>query len=655
MTPRPDPDTLLRQVQEAEARQARGRLKVYLGAAPGVGKTFAMLLEARALVEAGRDLVVGVLETHGRHDTTALAEGLELLPRKDPPGPGAALPEFDLEAALARRPGIILVDELAHTNAPGSRHPKRWQDVLDLLDAGLEVHTTLNVQHLESLKDAVAQITGVAVRETVPDTLVEQADEVELVDLPPDELLERLREGKVYVPEQARHAQAHFFRKGNLLALRELALRHTAENVYTQMRRYREAEGIHKAWSTGDRFLVCIGPGPLSERLIRATRRMAATTGAPWVALHVESPRRLPFSETERASIERHLRYAEKLGAETAVIEGGPRITGAILAFAQSHHITRIVVGKPSRHRWVDLLLGSPMDDLLRHSGDIDIYAITGEPERTPDAARRPRRALPLRNHLRAVLVVGLATAAGLAAGPRAPLADVALVYLLGILVVAARWGRGPSLLATLLSVATFGFAFLPPPFRFAVGDLRHLGTLAVMLAVGAAAGDLTERLRAQARLAREREARSRALLQLGQELGRCTGPAELVAAAAVQVNRAFRSRTVILQPEPTGRLAPPAQAPFWSDQEQGVAQWAFDHARPAGLGTSTLPGARATHLPLPGAQGTVGVLSLVPDGRPAWEEPPQRQLLDAYATQVGLALERALAVERTPAGPPAR
>ena len=649
MPPRPDPDDLLRKVQEAEARQHRGRLKVYFGAAPGVGKTFAMLLEARALVEAGRDLVVGVLETHGRHDTEALAEGFEVLPRKDLPYMGRMLPEFDLEAALARRPEVILVDELAHANAMGSRHAKRWQDVLDLLDAGIEVHTTLNVQHLESLKDAVAQITGVVVRETVPDTLVEQADEVELVDLPPDELLERLREGKVYVPEQARHAQTHFFRKGNLLALRELALRHTAENVYTQMRRYRETEGIHRTWATGDRLLVCIGPGPLAERLIRATRRLSATSGAPWVALHVESPKRWKFSEEERASIERNLRYAEKLGGETAVIEGGPRIHEDILAFAQSRHITRIVVGKPSGHRWLDLLLGSPLDDLLRHSGDIDIYAITGEASRAPEPARfRPRLTSPLRNYLLSVLVVGLATGASALAFPRTMLADIVMLYLLGILVVATRFGRGPSLLASLLSVAAFDFIFIPPYFTFAVADFRHLGTFSVMLAVGVVTGNLTERIRAQARLAREREARTQALFQLGQDLARSPASAELAAAALAHLNRTFRCRALILQPDGTGRLLPPRQAPFWSDQEQGVAQWAFDHARPAGLGTSTLPGARATHLPLQGAEGTLGVLCLVPEGRPAWEEANPRQLLDAFAIQIGLALERALLGERS-------
>jgi len=636
-------------VQEAEALERRAKLKVFFGAAPGVGKTFAMLLEARERQAEGLDVLVGVVETHGRSETAALLGGLEILPRRDLAHSGQFIPEFDLDAALARRPVLILMDELAHDNVRGSRHAKRWQDVLELLDAGIDVFTTLNVQHLESLKDVVAQITGVVVRENVPDTVLERADEVELVDLPPDDLLVRLKEGKVYLPEQARHARDHFFRKGNLLALRELALRHTAENVDAQMRRYRESEGIRKTWAAGDRLLVCVGPDGLSERLIRATRRMAGSLGAPWVALYVESPRHLKFSEEERTRVEENLRLAEKLGGETVVIEGGGRTDEDILAFAQDRNITKIVVGKPSRAKWLDLFAGSPVDDLIRHSGDIDIYVITGETTKPAPAGFRSRITSPARNYLLSVLTVGLATLVASLVFRRTELADIVMIYLLGILVVATRFGRGPSLLASILSVAAFDFIFVPPYFTFVVSDFRHVGTFSVMLLVGLVIGNLTERIRAQARLARAREQRTQALFRLGQELARSAGSAALVASAIQNVATQFQSHAVVLLPDGSGRLGAPAhQLAFpLSEQEQGVAQWVFEHGEPAGLGTLTLPGARATYLPLQGARGILGVMGVLADGAPQWMEPDQRQLLEAFANQTALALERAQLAEQ--------
>jgi two-component system sensor histidine kinase KdpD len=651
--PRPDPDALLRKVQAEEARENRAKLKVFFGAAPGVGKTYAMLSEARERSGEGVDLVVGVVETHGRSETAALTEGLEILPRKELAYAGQFFPEFDLDAALARRPGLILVDELAHTNVMGSRHAKRWQDVMELLDAGVDVYTTMNVQHLESLKDVVAQITGVTVRENVPDTVMARADEVELVDLPPEDLLVRLKEGKVYLPDQARHAREHFFRKGNLLALRELALRHTAENVDAQMRRYMESEGIRKTWAAGDRLLVCVGPDGLSERLIRATRRMAGSLGASWVALYVESPRHFKFSEAERNRVEENLRLVEKLGGETAVIEGGGRTDEDILAFAQNRNITKIVVGKPSRPKWVDLLAGSPVDDLIRHSGDIDIYVITGETtKQAASPSLRSRLTSPLRNYLLSVITVALATAIAGLIFRRTELADIVMIYLLGILIVATRFGRGPSLLASLLSVAAFDFIFVPPYFTFVVSDFRHVGTFSVMLLVGVVIGNLTERIRAQARLARAREQRTQALFRLGQELARSAGTTALVASAIQNVATQFQSHAVMLLPDASGRLETsthPLAFPL-NDQERGVAQWVFEHDEPAGLGTLTLPGARATYLPLKGSKGTLGVLGMLPDGAPQWMEPDQRQLLDAFANQTALALERSLLAKQSAA-----
>lgn len=647
---RPDPEPLLRQVQEEEARAKRAKLKVFFGAAPGVGKTFAMLSEAQERRKEGFDVAVGVVETHGRSETAALLQGLEILPRIELAYAGQFLPEFDLDAALRRRPALILMDELAHSNVLGSRHPKRWQDVLELLDAGIDVYTTLNVQHLESLRDVVAQITGVLVRENVPDTVLERADEVELVDLPPDDLLVRLREGKVYMPDQARHAQEHFFRKGNLLALRELALRHTAESVDAQMRRYMASEGIHKTWAAGDRLLVCVSPGELSERLIRGTRRMAGSLGAPWMALYVESRQHLRFTEEDRARIEHNLRLAEKLGAETAVIEGAGALEEDILTFARDRNITKIVVGKPSRPRWMELLLGSTVDDLIRHSGDIDVYVISGEPGREPAAPLLRRNITsPARNYLLSGLVVALSSAAAGLVFRRTELADIIMVYLLGILVVATRFGRGPSLLASILSVAALDFLFIPPYLTFNVSDFRHVGTFAVMLLMGVVIGNLTERIRAQARLARGREQRTHALYRLGQELARSAGSAALVASAIQNVTTQFQGQGMVLQPDEHGRLRMPSGSPAFplSDQELGVAQWVFDHAEPAGLGTLTLPGARATYLPLQGAEGVIGVMGVLPEGAPRWAEPDQRQLLEAFANQTALALERALLAER--------
>jgi len=648
---RPDPDALLRLVQEQEARETHAKLKVFFGAAPGVGKTYAMLSDAQERRAEGTNVLIGVVETHGRSETAALIEGLDVLPRKELAYSGQFLPEFDLDAALERKPSLILMDELAHSNVMGSRHAKRWQDVMELLDAGIDVYTTMNVQHLESLRDVVAQITGVVVRENVPDTVLERADEVELVDLPPDDLLVRLKEGKVYLPDQARHARDHFFRKGNLLALRELALRHTAESVDAQMRRYMASEGIHKTWAAGDRLLVCVSPAELSERLIRGTRRLAGALGAPWLALYVESRQHLRFTEEDRARIEHNLRLAEKLGGETAVIEGGGTLEEDILTFARERNITKIVVGKPSRPRWMELVLGSTVDDLIRHSGDIDVYVISGEPGREPATPLIQRTITsPLRNYLLSALTVMVASVLASLIFRRTELADIVMVYLLGILIVATRFGRGPSLLASVLSVAALDFLFVPPFYTFAVTDFRHVGTFAVMLLMGVVIGNLTERIRAQARLARGREQRTHALYRLGQELARSAGSTALVASALQNVTTQFQGQGVVLQPDEHGRLQRPEYTLAFplTEQELGVAQWVFDHGEPAGLGTLTLPGARATYLPLKGSTGAIGVMGVLPEGTPRWAEPDQRQLLEAFANQTALALERARLAEQS-------
>jgi two-component system sensor histidine kinase KdpD len=649
---RPDPDSLLKDLQEEEARAQRGRLKIFFGMAPGVGKTFAMLQEAQLRRAEGVDVVAGVVEAHGREDTRALAEGLELLPRKLLPYRGVHMEEFDLAGALRRKPALILMDELAHSNVQGSLHAKRWQDVLDLLDAGIDVFTTVNVQHLESLKDTVAQITGVLVRETVPDTLLKRADQVELVDIPPEELLQRLKEGKVYVPDQAQHAIDRFFRKGNLMALRELALRRTAEHVDADMRRYMHNQGIvGKTWAAADRLMVCVNSKPGSASLIRAARRMAESLQAPWIAAYVESGRHLRYSDEERARLEDNLRLAERLGGETTVVQGGLSTADDILDFAIAHNVTKILVGKPARSRWLELLTGSVVGDLVRRSGDIDVVVATSRDareKRRPRSAPLPGQGPTLAHFLWGAAMVGLVTAASLALRNTLELADVVMIYMLGIVLVASRFGRLPALFASVVSVLALDFCFVTPRYSLSVGDAKHLATFVVMLLAGLLIGNLTERIRSQARLARNRENRIRALFQLSGELTRSSGSAAMAESAIRNVASQFQSKVAIYLPGAGGRLAQgAADADPLPPSELGVAQWTFDHHEPAGMGTDTLPGARALYLPLKGVRGLIGVMGIRPLEVQGRLEPDQRHLLEAFANQTAVALERAVLAER--------
>src|SRR5690242_9462139 len=647
---RPNPETVLAQVREQERRAGRGRLKIFFGASPGVGKTYAMLEEARAKRRDGVDVVVGVVETHGRPETSALLEGLEVMPRRLLEYRGITLQEFDLDAALARRPALLLVDELAHTNAPGSRHARRSQDVEELLAAGINVYTTLNVQHLESLNDVVAQITGVQVRETVPDSILDQADEVELADLSAEDLLTRLREGKVYVPEQAARAVEQFFRKGNLIALRELALRRTAERVDAQMRGYMREHGIQETWPAGERILVCIGPNPAGARLVRAGKRMATTLKCEWVVLYVEAPGQR-ISASDRDALVQNLQLAEELGAQTATVSGlNP--AEEVLAYARAHNATKIVVGKPTHARWRDRLYESMLDHLIRGSGDLDVYVITGDVEE-PTARRGPLVGRPSRlaDYARAAGVVGLATLVSVPVLRFLTLTDVAMVFLLGVALVASRYGRGPTILASFLSIALFDFFFVPPRFTFAVSDVRYLLTSGVMLAIALLISGLTLRIRAQAETARERERRAAALYAMSRDLAATRGLGELITAVSRHVRETFGAPAQILLPDDTGRLQSPAGVtPLYlmDEKEQGVAAWVSARGRAAGAGTDTLPAARALYLPLATASGIIGVLGVRPDDPKRFQDPGVQHLLDAFAGQAAVALERARLAERT-------
>ncbi|HEY7517826.1 MAG TPA: sensor histidine kinase KdpD [Methylomirabilota bacterium] len=646
---RPDPDALLARVQEQQALESRGKLKLFFGAAAGVGKTYAMLEAAREKRADGVDVVVGYVEPHGRAETEALLEGLEVLPPRLLEYHGATLREFDLDGALARRPQLLLVDELAHTNAPGSRHTKRWQDVLELLDAGIDVFTTVNVQHVESLNDVVAKITGVIVRETIPDSVVDRADEVELIDLPPDDLLERFREGKVYVPDQAAEALENFFRKGNLIALRELALRRTAERVDAQMRSYMRDHAIGAVWPTSERLLVAVSASPLSVRLVRAAKRMADRLGAEWWVAYVETPAQLRLPPEVKDRVALTLRLAESLGAKTVTLSG-TRMSEEILAFARQHNVTRIVVGKPQRSLWKRILLGSIVDALVQGSGDIDIAVVSGDKDEPAPAPVRRRMAAPTSwsGYGQAVATVMVATGLSWLLVPRFELSNLVMVYLLGIVLVARRHGRGPSLLASLLSVAAFDFFFVPPHLTFTVSDVRYVVTFLVMLLVGLVISGMTIRIRAQAEAVREREQRTAALYAMSRELASTRGVEELVRIAVRHVAEVFRARPVILLPADgklTTRGEPDMDAPLDAN-EVGVARWVFEHRQPAGQGTTTLPGAARLYVPMLASRGCVGALGIRPRDPHAFDTPEQLHQLETFANQTALAIERARLAE---------
>jgi two-component system, OmpR family, sensor histidine kinase KdpD len=653
---RADPDVLLKRVNEAESKSVRAKLKIFFGFAPGVGKTYAMLEAARRLRAGGEDVVVGCVETHGRPETDALLAGLEILPRREVVHRGVVLREFDLEAALARKPAILLLDELAHTNAPGVRHQKRWQDALDLLDAGIEVHTTLNVQHVESLNDVVAQITTVRVRETIPDAVLERADKIELVDLPAEDLLARLREGKVYVPEQAAQALGNFFRRGNLLALREIALRRTADLVDADVRAYREEHGIGATWPAGERIAVGVGPSPSSARLVRAARRMAEGLRAPWTAVWVERP--APYGPEDRERLEKHLRLAESLGADVVRLTGATAAE-AILRYAQRHNLTRLIVGKPTHSRLRDLVNGSLVEQLVRGSGGIDVHVISGDSRAAPPSEEdEPKRPSAWPDYLLAAELVAVATGVAAVADRFLALPDVVMVYLVAIIVTAVRVGRGPSVLAAALSVAGYDFFFVPPRYTFAVSDTRHVLTFAMMFAVGIVLSELTVRLRTQAREARHREAITAALYALAKDLGAATDAGSVAAAIARRASDAFDGSVAVLLAGPDGGLSEAARSgdAVLDARDLSVARWALAHGRAAGLGSDTLPGARAACVPLSTDGRVLGVMAYLPRVPGRAPDAEQRHLLDALARQGALAIERVgLAADAEAAGLRAR
>jgi two-component system, OmpR family, sensor histidine kinase KdpD len=641
---RPDPERLLSRLKQEEARLGRGRLKVFLGAVAGVGKTYAMLELARLRRRQGIDVAVGWVETHGRSETEALLEGLEMLPARVFLHRGVELREFDLDAALARHPQLLLVDELAHTNAPGARHTKRWQDIEELLAAGIDVFTTVNVQHLESLNDAIAQTTGVIVRETIPDRILEQAEEIELVDLPPDELLERLKDGKVYIAPQAERALRGFFTKGNLIALREFALRRAAERVDSELRTYKQDEGIGGVWPVAERILVCVSASPAAAKVVRAAARMAMRLGAEWIVACVERPGDLRQTESDRERIGQTLRLAEQLGAQTVTLTG-LSVSEEIIAYARTRNVTKIVVGKPARPGWRYRLFGSVVEELVRKSDEIDVYVIRGSREEgRVSALRRMQRRSPARSYLWAVAAVLVASGLCRLVFPQLAPANLVMLYLLEVLFVAGIWGRGPSILASLLSVLAFDFFFVSPRLTFAVGDGQYVVTFAVMLAVALLTSSLAVRLRQQADAHRRREERTAALYRTSREFARCATLADIVESVERNLGEVFESEVWILLPDAQGRLAhaPGITSAFPLDpKETAVAEWAHAHGQMAGLGTGTLAGAKALYAPLKTARGSVGVLGLFPAGGTKSLSVERIELLEAFTGQCAVVIER--------------
>jgi two-component system sensor histidine kinase KdpD len=631
---------------QSQQGRKRGKFKIFLGASAGVGKTFAMLSEGHEEQNRGVDVLVGYIETHKRAETEALLTGLPILPRGEIEYRGVKVPEFDLDGALAKHPQLILVDELAHTNAPNSRHPKRWQDVEELLDAGIDVFSTVNVQHLESLNDAVASITGVVVKETVPDAVIQSADEIEVVDIPPDALRQRLKEGKVYVPERIEHALEGFFKTGNLIALRELALRTAADRVDAQMQRFRSEQGIHGVWPTKERVLVCIAPNHLATRVVRAAARIGAASHAEMLAIYVESDRQKTRSEEARELARRALRLAETLGMETVSLSGHD-IVAEILDFARRKNANLVVVGKPIKPRWREIVFGSVVDDLVRRSGEIDVHVLTAPPEESPISlrgSRAPDADQSYAGYIWTVVVVALCGGLSQLLSPRVEPTNLAMIFVLGTTVIASRFTAREAVLSSVLGVLVFDFFFVPPKGTFAVSDTQYVITFGVMLAVALLISRLTLRLKDEATNSANRERRTSALYALSRALARSRSKQQIGEAAVQEIGSVFAAEVAVLEPKDNALAAISKSTSGFEDEpsEEAAARWALEHDEAAGKGTDTLAGARGLYLPLRGAQGAVGILAFLPNDR-NWPLPPeQRDLLDTFANATGLALERA-------------
>jgi two-component system sensor histidine kinase KdpD len=639
---RPSPDALLEAAQE----ETRGRFKIFLGAAPGVGKTYEMLSAARARSEEGVDVVVGVVETHGRQETQALLNGFEVIPRRSVEYRGRTLTEMDLDALLARRPQLALVDELAHTNAPGSRHPKRYMDVDELIAAGIDVYTTLNVQHVESLNDVIARITRIRVRETVPDSIIDKADDIELIDLTPEDLIQRLKDGKVYVPHEAERAVRHYFSPGNLTALRELALRRTAQRVDDQMVRYMQAHAISGPWAAGERILACIGSDAISTEVVRHAKRMADSLKAQWTALHVETGDDLNLSEAERDRIAEAMRLADRLGAETVTLPGQDA-ADTIAEYARANNVTHIIIVQPPRAWWRELFGGSLAQQLIRKSGGAGVHVL-GSSEEALQRGELALRAGQPRAWLGSLAFVAVSLGIALLLHQVLGLASVAMTFLTAVLVSAVAYGLWPALFASFVSVLAYNFFFLPPLYTFTIADPENVVALFYFGMTAVIASNLTARVRAQAIVARHRARTTEELYQFSRKLAGAANLDDLLWATVHQIALMLKVHVVILLPE-NGTVAvragyPPEDALDAADL--AAAKWCWERNRTAGRGSDTLPGAKRLFMPISTGRGAVGVVGIDNDEPGPILTPDQHRLLNALADQAALAIERVNLVE---------
>ncbi|KVF15613.1 DUF4118 domain-containing protein [Burkholderia cepacia] len=662
---RPDPDQLLDKLQRDEEKQRRGQLKIFFGASAGVGKTYAMLQAARQRLQEGVDVVVGIVETHGRSETAALLDGLDVLPLARIDYRGRTLAEFDLDGALARQPQLILVDELAHSNVQGARHMKRWQDVYELLDAGIDVYTTVNVQHLESLNDVVGAITGIRVWETVPDRVFDAADEVTLVDLPAEELLERMRDGKVYLAQQAERAVRNFFRKGNLIALRELALRRTADRVDAQMREYRADRSIQRIWQARERLLVCVGPGPEAPTLVRAAARLSASLKADWIAVYVETPRLQRLPDARRQRTLDALKLAAELGAETATLAGADAVA-ALIGYAKVRNVSKIVAGGSPKVGLVRRFARPFGEQLAERAGDVDLMLIRASASDEARAAPLDARARdwrdafaqfgthrsPPRHYAYAAAICAAITVVASLVSERLDLTNLVMLYLLGVVFSAVRLGRGPGVLQSFLSVAAFDYFFVPPRMSFSVSDTQYLLTFFGMLLTSLVISHLTSTLTRQASVAQRRERRTGAIYAMARELGAALTTEQIVEIGSRHVGEVFRARVAFLLPDSADKVRQKIEEPdaavtlTGADLDSDVGQWVYDQQKPAGRGTDTLPATVALYLPLKAPMRTRGVLAVASREPRELEVPEQQRMLDAFAAQIALALERVHYVE---------
>ncbi|MCM0084240.1 sensor histidine kinase KdpD [Geomonas sp. Red32] len=647
---RPSPETLLR-VAQAEEEKERAKLKIFLGYAPGVGKTYAMLEAAQLRVRDGRDVAAAYVESHGRSETDLLLEGLEQIAKKGIDYQGVSLPEMDIDAVLARHPQIALVDELAHTNAPGSRHEKRWQDVEELLAAGIDVYTTVNIQHFESLNDLVAQITGVTVRETVPDRLLDLAVEIRLVDIPPEDLLQRLKEGKVYLPKRAAMAADKFFKPGNLMALRELSLRRAASRVDDQMRAYMESRSIEGPWHVAEKLLVCISGSPFSEKLIRITRRLADEMKAPWHTVYIETPGVGKEVRENRERVWRDLRLAESLGAQVGTLTA-TQVAQALIDYAHKNNITKIVVGKPAKARWREFLRQPLVDQVIRISGSIDVYVVSidpgGEKAKVTAAAPAPRKEVPWGGYLKAFLLVMTTSLVCEPARHYLAPTNLVMMYLLAVVLAATRLGRRPAILTAFLGVLAFDFFFVPPRFTFAVTDTEYFITFAALFIVGVVISTLVSRSRERAEAIREREQQTSSLYYLTRELSASTGLDGILSALLKNIEESLNAKVAVLLPEENRlKVLQESEELRLDIKEMAVADWAFRNGQPAGRGTDTLVSASLLHLPLQTTGDTFGVLAVRLQDEVEYHSPLSRRLLQAFVSQAAFAIERVRLVQQ--------